>query len=131
MLRDAVTTSNTVLVTNVVSIASTPRRSLARSSSRTLIVIAAASIPTCYYRSSRSMADSPDLSATHSMDTRWFAIDRDGSIAMFDSGEDGIVPDTVADQSLGHTTTHELAKLLGKRRPPKPGQHVNLLAGKV
>jgi len=40
-----------------------------------------------------------DFPAAHSMDTTWFAIDRDGNLALFDSGEAGAVPEeTVADQ---------------------------------
>ncbi len=32
------------------------------------------------------------LAAAHSMDTTWFAVDRDGHVAVFDSGEAGAVP---------------------------------------
>jgi hypothetical protein len=31
--------------------------------------------------------------AAHSMDTTWFAIDADGYVGVFDSGEGGAVPD--------------------------------------
>jgi hypothetical protein len=34
-----------------------------------------------------------DFPAAHSMDTTWFAIDRDGHVAMFESGESGCVPE--------------------------------------
>src|SRR5688572_22263668 len=34
----------------------------------------------------------PDYPAAHSMDTFWFAVDRDGHVAMFSSGEAGAVP---------------------------------------
>lgn len=34
----------------------------------------------------------PDYPAAHSMDTFWFAVDRDGHVAMFNSGEAGAVP---------------------------------------
>jgi hypothetical protein len=34
-----------------------------------------------------------DFPASHSMDTRWFAIDEKGHLAIFDSGENGHVPD--------------------------------------
>lgn len=34
----------------------------------------------------------PDYPAAHSMDTTWFAVDRDGHVAAFDSGEAGAVP---------------------------------------
>jgi hypothetical protein len=33
-----------------------------------------------------------DFPAAHSMDTYWFAVDRDGRVAVFDSGEAGAVP---------------------------------------
>jgi hypothetical protein len=33
-----------------------------------------------------------DFPAAHSMDTTWFAVDRDGRVAAFDSGEAGAVP---------------------------------------
>jgi hypothetical protein len=33
-----------------------------------------------------------DFPATHSMDTVWFAVDKAGQVAMFDSGETGPVP---------------------------------------
>ena len=38
------------------------------------------------------MADSCDFPAAHSMDTTWFAVDREGRVAVFDSGEAGAVP---------------------------------------
>lgn len=34
-----------------------------------------------------------DFPAAHSMDTDWFAVDRDGRVALFDSGENGAVAD--------------------------------------
>lgn len=34
----------------------------------------------------------PDFPAAHSMDMTWFAIDRDGRVASFSSGESGAVP---------------------------------------
>src|SRR5688500_5905944 len=34
----------------------------------------------------------PDYPAAHSMDTIWFAVDRDGHVAVFSSGEAGAVP---------------------------------------
>ena len=36
--------------------------------------------------------DSSDYPAAHSMDTTWFAVDRDGNVAVFESGEAGAVP---------------------------------------
>lgn len=35
-----------------------------------------------------------DFPAAHSMDTEWFAVDADGNIALFDSGEGGAVPES-------------------------------------
>jgi hypothetical protein len=40
-----------------------------------------------------------DFPAAHSADTTWFAVDRDGHIAVFDSGEPGAVPEDVVDGS--------------------------------
>ncbi len=34
----------------------------------------------------------PDYPAAHSMDAHWFAVDRDGHVALFKSGESGAVP---------------------------------------
>lgn len=44
---------------------------------------------------SRDVADDPalDYPAAHSMDTSWFAIDNDGHVAVFDTGESGCVPE--------------------------------------
>src|SRR5262245_16214620 len=41
-----------------------------------------------------------DFPAAHSMDTTWFAVDQDGHIGMFDSGEPGAVPKDV-EKSIG------------------------------
>ncbi len=42
-----------------------------------------------------------DFPAAHSMDTCWFAVDRDGHLAVFDSGEEGAVPnEAVYDSGL-------------------------------
>lgn len=38
------------------------------------------------------MTTRPDYPAAHSMDTMWFAVDRDGRVAAFESGEAGAVP---------------------------------------
>jgi hypothetical protein len=38
------------------------------------------------------MTDSSDYPAAHSMDTMWFAVDADGNVAVFESGEAGAVP---------------------------------------
>ena len=37
-----------------------------------------------------------DHPAAHSMDTAWYAVDRDGHVAVFDSQEDGVVPESAA-----------------------------------
>jgi hypothetical protein len=37
-----------------------------------------------------------DYPAAHSMDTTWFAVDRDGHVGMFFSGESGAVPEGVS-----------------------------------
>jgi hypothetical protein len=58
-----------------------------------------------------------DYPAAHSMDTEWYAVDRDGHVALFDSGEAGAMP-------IGAHTEHEthrddLAKLV-----PEPPYHL-------
>lgn len=42
-----------------------------------------------------------DYPAAHSMDCQWFAVDRDGHVAVFESGEAGAVPSVAFDQSRG------------------------------
>jgi hypothetical protein len=42
-----------------------------------------------------------DFPAAHSMDTHWFAVDRDGHVACFDSGESGAVPTQALDETGG------------------------------
>jgi hypothetical protein len=39
-----------------------------------------------------SSTPEPDYPAAHSMDTDWFAVDRDGRVAVFSSGQTGAVP---------------------------------------
>lgn len=39
---------------------------------------------------------SPDFPAAHSMDTDWFAVDRDGRVALFDSSENGALAEGAA-----------------------------------
>lgn len=41
-----------------------------------------------------------DFPAGHSMDTDWFAVDKDGNIAIFDSGEEGAVPIEIENQTF-------------------------------
>ena len=36
----------------------------------------------------------PDFPAAHSMDSCWFAVDRDGFIACFSTGEAGAMPES-------------------------------------
>jgi len=42
------------------------------------------------------VTDATDYPAAHSMDTSWFAIDDEGRVARFESGEDGAVPNNAA-----------------------------------
>jgi hypothetical protein len=54
-----------------------------------------------------------DYPAAHSMDTIWYAVDRDGHIAVFDSGEDGAVPQVAApDEEEEETTLDRFAGLV-------------------
>jgi hypothetical protein len=48
----------------------------------------------------------PDYPAAHSMDTTWFAVDRDGHIGIFESGESGAVPENAADLSIDELLEH-------------------------
>jgi hypothetical protein len=41
-----------------------------------------------------------DYPAAHSMDTTWFAVDKDGNVGMFRSGENGAVPERVLGDGL-------------------------------
>ncbi len=52
-----------------------------------------------------------DFPAGHSMDTDWFAVDKDGNVAIFDSGENGAVPIEIENQ------TYKL-ELFGKYAKP-------------
>lgn len=50
-----------------------------------------------------------DLPAAHSMDTRWFAVDQDGCVAVFDTGETGCVAeDWEGGQSRGYALVERL-----------------------
>src|SRR4051794_32606523 len=42
-----------------------------------------------------------DYPAAHSMDAYWFAIDERGQVAVFDTGEDGHVPEGVLEPDFG------------------------------
>jgi hypothetical protein len=41
----------------------------------------------------------PDYPAAHSMDTEWYAIDRDDHVAIFHTGEEGALPDDAANHN--------------------------------
>ena len=56
------------------------------------------------------MAD--DFPAAHSMDTTWFAVDRDGHVACFNSGEAGAVPLTAFAGDEAYEMCERLAQLL-------------------
>jgi hypothetical protein len=66
------------------------------------------------------MTRRPDYPAAHSMDTAWFAVDRDGHVARFETGEAGAVP---TDAYLGEDAPPvEDLPVLGEavRVPPLP-----------
>jgi hypothetical protein len=54
-----------------------------------------------------------DYPAAHSMDTTWFAIDNDGNVAVFETGESGCVPEGAYTDD-GYTMQGEISAL-----PPK------------
>jgi hypothetical protein len=53
-----------------------------------------------------------DFPAAHSMDTTWFAVDRDGHVACFDSGESGAVPSRAFAGDEGYELRQRLGQLL-------------------
>jgi hypothetical protein len=55
------------------------------------------------------MTPEPDYPAAHSMDTTWYAVDQDGHVALFDSGEAGAVPEAHTEEE---TDREDLAKAL-------------------
>ena len=55
-----------------------------------------------------------DFPAAHSMDTTWYAVDEEGHVAMFESGEDGAVPNGIVDATV-------IWDLWDIRQPPAPG----------
>lgn len=57
------------------------------------------------------MSDPRDYPAAHSMDTTWFAVDRDGHVAVFESGEPGAVPVEAMDGSQGYDVLEKLEGL--------------------
>jgi hypothetical protein len=58
----------------------------------------------------------PDFPAAHSMDTSWFAVDRDGHVACFNTGEAGAVPNN----SLRGVGIYEFILQFGEMLPPGP-----------
>jgi hypothetical protein len=53
-----------------------------------------------------------DFPAAHSMDTTWFAVDRDGHVACFDSGEAGAVPAGAFGGDAAYEVRERLAQFL-------------------
>lgn len=65
-----------------------------------------------------------DYPAAHSMDTTWFAVDKDGSVAMFRSEETGAVPCAHArDQTSGREFLAHIAKSRGQVLPRDFSRH--------
>lgn len=52
-----------------------------------------------------------DFPAAHSMDTAWFAIDNDGNVALFETGESGCVPEDAYCGDDAYTLQDELRAL--------------------
>src|SRR4051794_40197499 len=84
------------------------------------------------------MAPEDDYPAAHSMDTGWFAVDRDGHVAYFYSREAGAVP-AEARREEPTATLHELEALVSPTEPiyelrgrsgirEVEGHHLSLLA---
>lgn len=65
----------------------------------------------------------PDFPAAHSMDTMWFAVDDDGHVAVFESGEAGAVP---SDANLGEDYWDVLEEIVAAI---PEGQALHELAG--
>lgn len=63
--------------------------------------------------------------------TRWFAIDRDGFVAVFESGEAGAVPHAVAAPEAGMELTIAISRELRREHLPVRGVHANMRAGTV
>jgi hypothetical protein len=55
----------------------------------------------------------PDYPAAHSMDTEWYAVDADGHVGVFSSGEEGAVPESAG-------TDHEIPRDLKDALPESP-----------
>jgi hypothetical protein len=76
-----------------------------------------------------------DYPAAHSMDTVWFAVDRDGHVAFFSSGEAGAVPeaatpdvdlDPVRASRPASEIVYDLQGALLPGREPPAGHHIRL-----
>ena len=55
-----------------------------------------------------------DFPAGHSMDTDWFAVDKDGNIGFFDSGSGGVVPIQIVSEDLSFDLFYKYAKPVSK-----------------
>lgn len=73
---------------------------------------------------------SNDFPAAHSMDTAWFAVDEDGNVARFETGEDGAVPAAADVEQAGDRFPLDVARFLAftealdsipPREVPAPG----------
>jgi hypothetical protein len=62
---------------------------------------------------------SEDFPAAHSMDSVWFAVDQDGRVAIFSTGEAGAMPEDAAGEEEGN---HDLYQALAKL--PKKSQEI-------
>jgi hypothetical protein len=79
-----------------------------------------------------TMDDRCDFPAAHSMDTTWFAVDRDGHVAAFESGEAGAVP-TEAYLDDAHETLEQLAAMpeVEAIAEVRRGEHVEYCLGNL
>jgi hypothetical protein len=59
------------------------------------------------------MSEQRDYPAAHSMDSAWFAVDADGHVALFCTGENGHIP-TVGDAGFGFDQLRALEEAVGK-----------------
>lgn len=69
-----------------------------------------------------------DFPAAHSMDTTWFAVDKCGHVAVFESGEDGSVPEGAPDAYVSLAADQPIAGELDRclqRGALVPGRHIS------
>jgi|SRR5579884_503297 len=66
-----------------------------------------------------------DFPAAHSMDTTWFAVDKDGHVACFHSHEAGAVPETASMGDQAYDITMGLGTTL------RPGEAIHELGGRL